>query len=122
MFKLVRIQNAQMNVPEPEYVACGADLAIEEGQALSYSAGKLSVATTTVPTFIAAKTITAGATDVVPVFRVEPQQVWEATGVGAVVAGNKYTIDATGLTITTTTGNAALVTEVYGSTAHVMFR
>ena len=121
MFKLVRIQNAQMNVPEPEYVACGADLAIEEGQALSYSAGKLSVATTTVPTFIAAKTITAGATDVVPVFRVEPQQVWEAPVAGAVVAGNKYTIN-NGLTITTDTGNAALVTEVYGSTAHVMFR
>ena len=89
MFKLIKIENGRQNVPEPEYVACGADLAIEEGQALSYSAGKLSVATTTVPTFIAAKTITAGATDVVPVFRVEPQQVWEATGVGAVVANRK---------------------------------
>ena len=122
MFKLVRIQNAQMNVPEPEYLPCSA-ITVAEGEALVLTSGKLAkCGATTLPTFIAAKSVTATAGEIVPVFRVEPQQVWE-TEVSGVTIGNKYTLadDALGITTVTTSG-VALVTEVYGSTAHVMFR
>lgn len=124
MFKLVRIQNAQMNVPEPEYVASSA-ITIAEGEALALTGGKLAKATATVlPTFIAAKSVTAKEGEIVPVFRVEPQQVWETTAGGAVTVGAKYTLGGDGASITNTpTNGVATVTDVYAdNVVHVMFR
>ena len=123
MFKLVRIQNAQMNVPEPEYLPAAAE-SFAEGEALVVTGGKLTKAgATALPTFIAAKSVTAAAGDIVPAFRVEPQQVWEAPNPGAVTIGAKVTLEADGLGVTaTTTSGVATITEVFPDVVHVMFR
>ncbi|MBR2616186.1 MAG: hypothetical protein IKC69_05865 [Clostridia bacterium] len=42
MFRLLKIENARMNVPEPEYLEVTANEAVEEGEALVLSAGKLT--------------------------------------------------------------------------------
>lgn len=124
MFKLVRIQNAQMNVPEPEYLPAAAE-SFAEGEALVVTGGKLTKAGATVtPTFIAGKDTTiANAGDILPAYRVERQQVWEAPNPGAVTIGAKVTLEADGLGVTaTTTSGVATITEVFPDVVHVMFR
>ena len=54
MFKLIRIENARMNVPEPVFHEATADEAISIGEALVLANGKLTKCTaTTTPQFIA---------------------------------------------------------------------
>lgn len=42
MFRLLKIENARMNVPEPEYLEVTAAEAVAEGEALVLSGGKLT--------------------------------------------------------------------------------
>lgn len=123
MFKLVRIQNAQMNVPEPEYIPASAETFVE-GEALVIKGGKLTKAgATETPTFISAKSVTAKAGEILPAFRVEPQQVWETTASDAVTIGGKYTLADNAESITNiSTSGVATVTDVYANVVHVMFR
>lgn len=74
MFKLIKIDNARMNVPEPEYYECGA--AITCGHALYMNDGKLYTATKDVAkSFIAMADGKNGET--IPVCRISKEQVWE---------------------------------------------
>jgi hypothetical protein len=110
MFRLVKIQNAKMNVPEPEYLAATVGEAFEEGEALVIVAGKLTKATgSTKPEFISAKTVTAAEGEILPVSRLESNQVWE-------------TEKPEGATVGGTLENGATITAVYDKTVHVMFR
>ena len=64
MFKLTKINNSRMNVPEPEYLPPTASESFVEGEALVFSSGKLTKATgTTKPTHICLKKYTAPASN-----------------------------------------------------------
>ena len=111
MFYLAKIENGRMNVPEPEYLEAGAAIAC--GEALVLTDGKLAKCGATVaPKYIAMSEAAAGA--VVPVCRVESNQVYDVPVSAAPTAlkvGDKVTLDsdALGVTATTTSGVATIV-------------
>ena len=73
MFQLIKIDNARMNVPEPEYYECGEE--IKCGQAL-YLLESLKLASKDDPKeFIAMADGKEGA--IIPVCRICKEQVWE---------------------------------------------
>lgn len=75
MFRLIKIDNARMNVPEPEYYECEED--IKCGWALAQLEGKLRPASESdVKEFIAMADGKAGET--IPVCRISKEQVWES--------------------------------------------
>ena len=78
MFKLLKIENARMNVPEPVFHEATADEDISIGEALVLTNGKLTkCAATATPQFIAIGQV--GASDAnrkVAVCRVESNQVY----------------------------------------------
>ncbi len=126
MFGLVKIQNAKMNVTEPEYLPATASETFNEGEALVLVGGKLTKASgTTKPEFISAKTVTAKEGEILPVSRLEPAQVWEAAipeGVTASV-GDKVTLATDGLGIADVSDSGvATVVAVAKDVVHVMFR
>lgn len=122
MFFLLKIENARMNVPEPEYHEAAAE-AIEVGEALTLSAGKLTKCSgTTKPTHIAMAVKTAADVDRrMPVCRVESNQVYEVPVTEtptSLVVGNKVTIAADGLQVTATTASGvATIIDVNGAKA-----
>ena len=64
MFKLSKIENARMNVPEPEYLPVTASEAVSEGEALVLSNGALTkCGATATPTYIAMGSVAADAED-----------------------------------------------------------
>ncbi len=119
MFFLTKIENARMNVPEPEYLEAKASEEITDGEALVLTAGKLTQCGASVkPQFIAGANLSASATDrIIPVFRVTPDQVYAApvSSVSGITVGSKYNIDADALGVTATTGGAATVVSLNGA-------
>ena len=116
MFRLIKIENARMNVPEP--VIYEANEAITAGEALILSGGKLTKATTA-PEFIALASAPAGAD--VPVARITPDHVYEVPVTAAptaLVPGDKVTLSEDALGVTTTTeGGVVTVVSLDGATA-----
>ena len=123
MFKLSKIENARMNVPEPEYLEATAKEAIEIGEALTLAEGKLTKCeATTAPTFIAMGSVAADAAKrTVAVCRVEANQVYEVPVTEAptsLKAGDKVTIHTDGLQVTATTeAGVATVVALNGAAA-----
>lgn len=123
MFRLIKIENARMNVPEPEYLTATASEAITIGEALVLASGALTkCGATTKPTFIAMAGLSADATDrVIPVCRVEPNQIYEvetAADASAAVVGTKVTLHTDGLQVTaTTTSGVAEIVSTNGAAA-----
>lgn len=123
MFKLLKIENARMNVPEPVFHEATADEAISIGEALVLANGKLTkCAATATPQFIAIGQV--GASDAnrkVAVCRVESNQVYEvpvAAAPTALKVGDKVTIHTDGLQVTaTTTGGVVTVENLNGASA-----
>ena len=101
MFKLIKIENGRMNVPEPEYYLSNAALAC--GQTVALSGGKL-VANTATPTHITLGAA-AAANEKVPCVRLESSQVYEvpvsATPTSLAV-GDKVTVASGGKEVTAT--------------------
>ena len=123
MFKLLKIENARMNVPEPVFYEATADEAIAIGEALVIANGKLTkCAATTTPQFIAIGQL--GASDAnrkVAVCLIEKNQVYEVPVTAAPTAlkvGDKVTIHTDGLQVTaTTTSGVVTVENLNGATA-----
>jgi hypothetical protein len=123
MFKLLKIENARMNVPEPVFHEATADEAIFVGEALVLANGKLTkCAATAKPEFIAIGQL--GASDAnrkVAVCRVAPNQVYEVPVTAAPTAlkvGDKVTIHTDGLQVTATTTSGVITIEsLNGATA-----
>ena len=116
MFKLLKIENARMNVPEPVFHEATAAEAISIGEALVLANGKLTkCAATAVPQFIAIGQV--GASDAnrkVAVCRVESNQVYEVPVTVAPTAlkvGDKVTIHTDGLQVTATTTSGVITVE-----------
>ena len=110
MFKLIKIEGARMNVPEPEYLIAGA--ALSAGQTVALSGGKLAV-NTTAPTHITLGSAKA-ADEKVPCARIESNQIYEAPISDAATSlnvGDKVTVasDAARVTADTTDGIATIV-------------
>ncbi len=123
MFKLLKIENARMNVPEPVFHEATADEAISIGEALVLADGKLTkCAATTKPAFIAIGQVGAGdANRKIAVCRIESNQVYEVPVSAAPTAlkvGDKVTLHADGLQVTATTANGVVTVEaINGATA-----
>lgn len=123
MFNLLKIENARMNVPEPQFYEVTADEAVVYGEALVLSSGKLTkCGATAAPAFIAMKDVGASDTDrKCPVCRVESNQVWEVPVQVAptdLVAGSKVTLHTDGLQVTaTTTSGVVTIVSLNGATA-----
>lgn len=109
--------NEEGRITPWEYLPCSAILP-DIGTALVFSSGKLAIATgTTKPTHIsmysAPATLTAG--DIIPVIRVEPDEIFECTNsasLSGVNIGQKVTLHASNgaqVTGTTTSGVAEIV-------------
>ncbi len=123
MFRLLKIENARMNVPEPEYLDAKASEAIEMGETLVLSAGVLTKCSgTTKPTHIAMAAKDAADTDRrMPACRIESNQVYAAPVTAAptsLVPGAKVTIHTDGLQVTaTTTDGVVTVVDKNGAAA-----
>lgn len=123
MFNLKKIENARINVPEPEYIDVTADEAVELGEALVLSSGKLTKCGATVtPEYIAMGSVGASDTKrVVAAARVTKDMVFEVPITAAptsLVKGNKVTLHTDGLQVTaTTTSGVVTVVDLNGATA-----
>lgn len=123
MFRLLKIENARMNVPEPEYLDVTDAEAVDEGEALVLTSGKLTkCGATAAPQYIAMGVKTAADTNrTLPVCRVEKNQVYAVpvtAAPSALVAGNKVTLHTDGLQVTaTTTSGVVTVVDLNGATA-----
>lgn len=102
------------------------------GEALAYSAGKLTAATGTVkPEFFSMENRVCAAGDVLYVQRIDPGVIYETTlylasGTATLVPGTKYTLHTDGgqITSTSTSGVAELIDidgTASGAIAHVRF-
>lgn len=121
MFKLLKIENGRMNVPEPVFHEVTANEAVEIGEALVLAEGKLTKATGK-PEFISMGVKTAADIDrKLGVCRVEPNQVYEVPVSAAPTSlkvGNKVTLNTDGLQVTATTSNGVVTIEnLNGATA-----
>ncbi len=123
MFKLLKIENARMNVPEPEYLLATDGEAIEMGEALVLADGKVTkCGATAAPTYIAMGSIAANDTKrSVAVCRVEKNQVYEVPVTAAPTAlkvGDKVTLHTDGLQVTaTTTSGVVTIVDLNGAAA-----
>ena len=123
MFKLLKIENARMNVPEPVFYEATANEAISVGEALVLTSGKLTKCpATTKPAFIAIGQLEASdANRKVAVCRVESNQVYEVPVTAAPTSlkvGSKVTVHTDGLQVTaTTTDGVVTVESLNGATA-----
>lgn len=116
MFKLTKIENSRMNVPEPVYYDVADGEAVEIGEALVLSSGKLTKCGATVkPTHIAMGCLAAGATKrTVAAARVESNQLYEVPITAAptgLVVGSKVTLHTDGLQVTATTTSGVVTVE-----------
>jgi hypothetical protein len=117
MFKLLKMENARLNVPEPEYQEAKVGEAIEMGETLILSAGKLTKCSgSTAPTHMAMGAKAAADTDRrIPACRIESNQIYEVPVTAAptsLVPGAKVTIYTDGLQVTaTTTDGVATVVD-----------
>lgn len=123
MFKLLKIENARMNVPSPAYYEVTAGEAVLEGEALVLTAGKLTKCGAQVkPEFIAMGDKAAGAEDrKLAVARCAPNQLYGVPVTAAPTSlkpGDKVTLHTDGLQVTATTSNGVVTVEsVNGATA-----
>lgn len=123
MFKLIKIENARMNVPEPVFHEVKDSEAVVMGEALVLTSGKLTkCGATAVPEFIAMADCAADATNrLIPAARVEPNQLYEVPVQAAptsLVEGSKVTLHTDGLQVTaTTTGGVVTVESLNGAAA-----
>lgn len=123
MFKLVKIENAKCNAPEPIYLTVGAT-AVNRGQALKLDGGVLVVhgadSDDASQVYIAMADADAGAKDV-PVIRVTPDMLFEAdtqADCSAAVIGSKVTMHTDGLQVTATTEKGFItVVDLDGASA-----
>ncbi len=123
MFNLIRIENGNLNVPEPLYYNAKAGEEIKEGEALVMTAGALTkCGPTAKPEYIAMGGVSASAEKrEIPVCRVEANQVYETsvtfsdTAVPLVV-GTKVKLDTDGMGITDVTASGvATIVNVNGA-------
>ena len=131
MFKLIKIENARMNVPEPVFHEVKASEAVQLGEALVLTSGKLTKCGATVkPEFIAMADCAAAATDrIIPVARVEANQLYEVPITAApssLAEGSKVTLHTAGMQVTaTTTSGVVTVESLTGAAAagdHIVVR
>lgn len=116
MFKLIKIENARMNVPEPVFHEVTEDEAVVMGEALVLTNGKLTKCGDTVkPEFIAMADCAADAAKrLIPAARVEPNQLYEVPVQAAptsLVEGSKVTLHTDGLRVTATTTSGVVTVE-----------
>ena len=112
-------QNEDGRVGPWEYLPCSA-ITPKIGMALVLSSGKLAIATgTTKPSYISMteKSAAVSAGDIIPVIKVQPDQVFECTNsasLSGVNIGQKVTLHASNglqVTGTTTSGVAEIVAK-----------
>lgn len=108
--------------PTPwEYKEAGALGAIEPGQALNLSSGKLAKCTgDNRPEYIGMYRGTVASGDIIPCIKVDEETVFETVNSVAntsAVAGSKLTIDSTGTKITATAGTAVEVVDALDTAA-----
>lgn len=116
MFKLIKIENARMNVPEPVFHEVKASEAVQLGEALVLTSGKLTkCGATAKPEFIAMADCAADAAKrLIPAARVEPNQLYEVPVQEAptsLVEGSKVTLHTDGLQVTATTTSGVVTVE-----------
>ena len=116
MFKLLKIENARMNVPSPAYYDVTAGEAVAIGEALVLTAGKLTkCGATTKPEFIAMGDKAAAAEDrKLADARCAPNQIYAVPVTAAptsLKAGDKVTLNTDGLQVTATTANGVVTVE-----------
>ncbi len=124
MFKLIKIQNAGVNTPEPVKMSKGASK-INIGSALVLNAGKVQApAATAKPTYIALETAEAGKSEIL-CYEIFPNMLFETTvnaSPSTLKAGDKVTLGFDGdscascVTATTSSG-VATVAELLGASA-----
>lgn len=116
MFKLIKIENARMNVPEPVFHEVKASEAVQLGEALVLTSGKLTkCGAMEKPEFIAMADCAADAAKrLIPAARVEPNQLYEVPVQAAptsLVEGSKVTLHTDGLQVTETTTSGVVTVE-----------
>lgn len=118
MFRLLKIENARMNVPEPVYLEVTASEAVAIGEALVLTGGQLTkCGATTKPTYMAMGIKAADDPKrELPVCRVEANQVYAVpvtVDPSTLTVGDKVTLHTDGLQVTaTTTAGVATVEDV----------
>ncbi len=116
MFNLIKIENGRMNVPEPVYHDVKDGEAVEYGEALVLTDGKLTkCGATTTPTHIAMGVLAADAKNRnLAAARVEKNQLYEVPVTAdptTLKAGDKVTLHTDGLQVTATTASGVITVE-----------
>lgn len=116
MLKLLRIDNARMNVPEPEYFTAGGEIKI--GNLCKLESGKVTNADSEshIKEFVALSDAKDG--DTVAVCRLTSNQVWEATfgnSNGNATIENGATVNFSGDEIVGA-GDEAVIVDTNGAT------
>ena len=122
MFKLLKIENARMNVPSPAYYEVTANEKVEIGEALVLTAGKLTKCGSQVkPEFIAMGDKAATAEDrKLAVCRCAPNQLWGVPCSGtfkSVVPGAKVALGTDNASVDLNATGAITVENLNGATA-----
>ncbi|MCD8309486.1 MAG: hypothetical protein LUD19_06500 [Clostridia bacterium] len=123
MFKLLKIENARENVPEPSFHDAADGEAIEIGEALVLSGGVYTkCGATEKPTYIAMRAITEDEENrQIPAARVEDNQLYEVpvtADPSSLNEGDKVTLHTDGLQVTATTASGVVTIEnLNGATA-----
>lgn len=109
MFKLIKIEGARINVPEPELLKAGE--AIKAGEALALSGGAL-VAATTAATHVALAGGSIGT--VIPAARIDAHQIYEVPfkGTPSAVAGDALSLAEGALSVSAASDGNGVLTLV----------
>jgi hypothetical protein len=123
MFKLVKILNGRINVPEPEFLPAPSSVTVKEGMTLNVASGAFTK-TTSKPTHIAMKTQTK-ASEELPAMRVDSNMVFEVatSSAGSIVVGSKLALGSDSLTVgaASDSGVATVVGTNKVDKIHVIF-
>ena len=111
MFRLIKIENARINVPEPVFHEVTASEAVQLGEALVLTSGKLTkCGATAKPEFIAMADCAADAAKrLIPVARVEANQLYEVPVTAAPTS--LVTLHTDGMQVTATTTSGVVTVE-----------
>lgn len=101
-----------------EYLPCSA-IQPKYGMCMYMSSGKLAVAATTNKAqyvCVREEDAAVSAGDIIPVVKIQPDQVWETTGSGNETIGVGYDVKAGGLELASTTNTANFIVNAKSGT------
>lgn len=122
MFRLVKIKNGRINVPEMMRLPVTADETYQDGEALIISSGKATkCSATATPTHICTETRSTASEKDIWVYEISDGMIFEtpiSAAPASLVLGDKVTLHTDGASVTATkTNGVATIYDLQGASA-----